>query len=324
MAWPVVGKAFTPEAFKAYVDGLTWGDGGFRPLFIALHNTASPSLAQRPAGLTYQHIKNLESYYRDERNWNGGPHLFVDDKQIWVFNDLTKKGVHSPSWNSVALGIEMLGDYETESFCDGRGAKVRANTVAAVAVLNNKLGFSAASFKFHVEDKKSDHACPGKLARNERAALIAEIEAAMAGTKPIVVSEAVPEADDERGHPVISAADLPGDKPGIFSGVSGMSFAKVNALADEGSRLAQHIKAFKGMCWKGATVVAGGGGAASQLMDSQRGTGHALHSIASEHPWALAALVAIIIGGVAYWYIKRVEAGLVSAANEGRYKPRGA
>ena len=179
MAWPVVGRAFTPSAFKAYVDGLTW-DGGFRPVGIALHNTASPSLAQRPAGLTFQHIKNLEAYYRDQRNWNGGPHLFVDDKQIWVFNDLTKMGVHSPSWNRSHLGIEMLGDYSCESFTDGRGAKVRANTVAAMAALNRKLGFAAGDFRFHVEDKKSDHDCPGKLARNERDALIDEIGAAMA------------------------------------------------------------------------------------------------------------------------------------------------
>ena len=155
MAWPVVGRAFTPSAFKAYVDGLTW-DGGFRPVGIALHNTASPSLAQRPAGLTFQHIKNLEAYYRDQRNWNGGPHLFIDDKQVWVFNDLTKMGVHSPSWNRSHLGIEMLGDYSCESFTDGRGAKVRANTVAAMAALNRKLGFAAGDFRFHVEDKKSD------------------------------------------------------------------------------------------------------------------------------------------------------------------------
>ena len=83
MAWPVIGRAFSPSAFKAYVDGLEWNKG-FHPKFLALHNTASPSLAQRPAGLTHQHILNLQNYYRAERNWNGGPHLFVDDKQIWV------------------------------------------------------------------------------------------------------------------------------------------------------------------------------------------------------------------------------------------------
>lgn len=200
MAWPVVGRAFSPTAFKAYVERLTW-NGGFRPQFLALHNTAAPSLAQRPAGLTDKHIKNLESYYRDQRNWNGGPHLFIDDTQIWVFNDLTKIGVHSPSWNRVALGIEMLGDYETESFTEGRGAKVRANTVAAMAALNTKLGLSAGGFRFHIEDKASNHACPGKLARAEREALIAEIEAAMA-------ADAAPAAAVVTASAAINPADL--------------------------------------------------------------------------------------------------------------------
>lgn len=178
MAWPVIGKAFAPAEFKAYVDSLTWGDG-FRPQFLALHNTAAPSLAQRPKGLTYQHIRNLQGYYKG-LGWGGGPHLFIDDVHIWVFNDLTKRGVHSPSWNGTALGIEMLGDYDRESFTSGRGLKVRANAVAAMAALNLKLGLAAGSFRFHIEDKRSDHACPGKLARCERAALVAEIEATMA------------------------------------------------------------------------------------------------------------------------------------------------
>lgn len=183
MAWPVIGRAFSPAEFEQYVRSLKW-DGAFQPLFMVVHNSAAPSLAQRPNGLTRQHILNLQAYYRDEKGWKGGPHLFIDDNAIWVFNDLTKFGTHSPSWNSVALGIEMLGDYDTESFTEGRGRKVRDNTVAAMAILNKRLGFAADNFKFHIEDKKTTHACPGKLARDQRDALIAEIAAAMAQKAP--------------------------------------------------------------------------------------------------------------------------------------------
>lgn len=177
MPWtPIVGKSFSPTEFDKYVKTLVWKD--WKPQFITIHNTAIPSLAQRPDGFTRQHILNLESYFKNDRKWSGGPHLFIDDKQIWVFNPLTLPGVHSPSWNRTAIGIEMLGDFNKESFTNGRGNLVRINTVAAVAALSNVLGFKSDSWKFHVEDKRSDHDCPGKNARAERTNLVMEIEAA--------------------------------------------------------------------------------------------------------------------------------------------------
>jgi len=159
----IIGQSFSIESFKAYCEGLTWKT--WRPSFIVLHNTAIPSLAQRPVGLTIEHIHNLEVFYRDTKRWSGGPHLFVDDKQIWAFTPLTVPGVHSPSWNSVSLGIEMLGDYETEPFNAGRGLSVRTNAVAAIGILTSHLGLDIAKLKLHREDPLTTHACPGKNVR---------------------------------------------------------------------------------------------------------------------------------------------------------------
>jgi hypothetical protein len=159
----IVGRSFTPEAFDDYCHTLQWN--AWRPTFIVLHNTAIPSLAQRPNGLTQQHIKNLEAFYRDTQKWKAGPHLFVDDKQIWVFTPLTVSGTHSPSWNKVALGVEMLGDYETEPFDSGRGLAVRKNTVAALATLSAILGIDCNTMRIHREDPGTTHACPGKNVR---------------------------------------------------------------------------------------------------------------------------------------------------------------
>lgn len=161
MSWkPIVALSFTAETFDSYCHGLVWG--AWRPSFIVLHNTGSPTLAQRPSGLTLQHIKNLEAYYRDEKKWSAGPHLFIDDKQIWVFTPLTMSGVHSPSWNKLAFGIEMLGDYSKESFSTTRGLAVRKNAVAAMATLSAVLGLDPSSMKLHKEDKLTKHDCPGK------------------------------------------------------------------------------------------------------------------------------------------------------------------
>lgn len=155
----IVGQNFIPETFKEYVKSLTWD--AWQPGFIVLHNTGEPNLANRPNGLIYQHILGLQSYYRDDQGWSGGPHLFIDDLQIWVFTPLTVPGVHSPSWNSLSLGIEMLGDYDTEDFDLGRGAMVRDNAVAAIAILSAVLGIDPDTMRLHREDPRTTHHCPG-------------------------------------------------------------------------------------------------------------------------------------------------------------------
>ena len=134
----IVGKSFTPAEFDTYCHGLQWT--AWRPSFIVLHNTAIPSLAQRPSGFNQGHMDGFVTYYRDTQQWSAGPHLFIDDTRIWVFTPLTVSGVHSPSWNKLALGVEMLGDYETEPFESGRGKLVRGNAIAALATLSAILG----------------------------------------------------------------------------------------------------------------------------------------------------------------------------------------
>ena len=168
----IVGKNFSPADFDTYCHGLQWV--AWRPSFIVLHNTAIPTLAQCPNGLTAQHIHNLESFYRDTQGWKAGPHLFVDDLQIWVFTPLTVSGTHSPSWNKLALGLEMLGDYSKEAFDSGRGLAVRKNAVAAMATLCAILGLRADSMKLHREDPLTTHACPGQNVR--KLEVIQEVE----------------------------------------------------------------------------------------------------------------------------------------------------
>jgi hypothetical protein len=104
-------------------------------------------------------------FFRDTQKWKAGPHLFIDDRQIWVFTPLTVSGTHSPSWNKLALGVEMLGDFEREGFDSGRGLKVRENTVAALATLSAILGLDSHTLRLHREDPLTTHACPGKNVR---------------------------------------------------------------------------------------------------------------------------------------------------------------
>ncbi|MFD1874494.1 hypothetical protein [Hymenobacter bucti] len=162
----IVGAAFSPDTFDKYCHSLQWL--AWRPSFMVLHNTAIPTLANRPTGLSHQHILNLQQYYRDTCGWSAGPHLFIDDRQIWVFTPLTVSGVHYPCFNKVALGIEMLGDYSQESFTSGRGLQVRHHAVAA-------LGLDPTTLKLHKENKCTDHVHPGKNVVKKE--VIAEVQA---------------------------------------------------------------------------------------------------------------------------------------------------
>jgi len=172
---PIVGLSFTADQFDSYCLSLQWT--AWRPSFLVMHNTAIPSLAQRPNGFTAQHMQNLASFYRDQKKWSAGPHLFIDDKKIWVFTPLTLSGVHSPSWNKLAIGIEMLGNYAVESFKTDRGLKVRENAVAAMATLCAVLGLDPATIKLHKEDRATTHDCPGK--KVIKAEVISEVKALM-------------------------------------------------------------------------------------------------------------------------------------------------
>lgn len=162
-------KGYAPAEFAAFVAGLTWD--AWRPHFITLHNTGVPSLATwlDPAHPAQQRIVAQKHYERDILHWHSGVHLFVAQDLIWNLCDLTQVGVSVSCWNHLTLGVEMVGDYASESFDTGPGAQVRNNAVAALAVLHSKLGLQPDGFKlgvrglhFHKECARDHHDCPGR------------------------------------------------------------------------------------------------------------------------------------------------------------------
>lgn len=104
-------------------------------------------------------------------------------------------------------------------------------------------------------------------------------------------------------------------KAGLFDG---FTFAKINELADEGSRIAATIQKFKR--WLTVGAVSGGAGAAA--IDTDKGTGAILKAIVLAHP-LLALFLAAAAMGLAMWIaLKKVEKYVVTAAKDGRYQTR--
>jgi hypothetical protein len=152
----IVGKSFTAADFATYVQTvqlLSW-----RPQFVVLHNTYIPTLADWHNIPGEQRMLNLQTYYRDTQHWSAGPHLFVADDLIWVFTPLDTPGVHSPSWNAISWGVELVGDYSSEDFDPG----VQDNAASALAALHALAGIPPDTLKLHKEDPKTTHKnCPG-------------------------------------------------------------------------------------------------------------------------------------------------------------------
>lgn len=176
----IIARHFSPEEFAAYatpiIEASSW-----KGEFVVLHNTGAPTLAQRPDGLTEQHIQNLKAYY-ESLGWHAGPHLFVDQKGIWAFSPLTAPGVHSPAWNRISYGVEQLGDYDREAYDGGPGALVKANAIAALAVIHHAAGIDSSTLKLHKMDPLTTHKdCPGKHCAREYDAIKAAVHDYIAG-----------------------------------------------------------------------------------------------------------------------------------------------
>ena len=169
----VVAAPFHADAFEEYVSQISFTT--WLPQFVVLHNTQIPKLSDWHDEPGPSRMNAFVDYYRDDQGWSGGPHLFVADDLIWVFTPLTMPGVHAPSWNQVAWGVEMVGDYDTEPL----GVGVRVNVLSALATLHAARGLDPATLRLHKEDPLTTHTyCPG--ANVDKAQMIAGVRALLA------------------------------------------------------------------------------------------------------------------------------------------------
>jgi hypothetical protein len=170
MGFENVGKSWTPTELAAHLATLT-PPVAFKS--ITYHHTGIPTLDQRPTGFTAQHIKNIQSFYqkatKKKKAWKSGPHLFVDDHKLWGMCAFTAKGTHAIAFNRNSIGIEVLGDYDKETFNNGRGGTCWDNAFAAGVVLLDwlKVEPELTNINFHRDDPSTSKTCPGsKIDKN--------------------------------------------------------------------------------------------------------------------------------------------------------------
>jgi hypothetical protein len=163
------GRGFTAEEFTAYVQ--TYDFGTVLPDFVVLHHTAAPGLGAAAVpgkgawdagegGMSGEQIKahrkgkldGLRDFYRLTNQWDRGPHLFVDDRFIWLFTPMYNAGIHAKWGNQFtidkklhySIGIEVVGYYEHTPWPE----PVARLVGHAVAVLQRRLSTFELSYMY--------------------------------------------------------------------------------------------------------------------------------------------------------------------------------
>lgn len=131
MSFLYMGQGLKADQFTAYVQDYEFGSKP--PTFVVLHHTSIPDASWASAGRNiwdkneagkseeqiYQkrlrQLAGIKNYYQNTLGWSRGPHLFIDDRWIWLFTPMYYQGIHAAAGNGTALnysiGIEVVGHY---------------------------------------------------------------------------------------------------------------------------------------------------------------------------------------------------------------------
>jgi hypothetical protein len=127
-----IGRGLTRQEFTDYIAEYNFGP--VKPDFVILHHTAIPTLAdwkdkdisgndRQTHENRRKKLERLKNVY-EQKGWRSGPHLFIDDRWIWLFSEMSEFGTHAKWGNSFrnnrglhySIGIEVVGDYTRQKW----------------------------------------------------------------------------------------------------------------------------------------------------------------------------------------------------------------
>lgn len=163
----IVNLSLTLDQFKDYLKTVVLPKiqaGSWKAHGAVLHNTDLPRLSAWPGNTpvhqpVHQRLLNIAHGY-DMKGWSAGPHMFIDTKTINLFTPMWQHGIHSPSYNHLYWGVEMVGNFDLETFPES----MHELALGAIRAMYDILDItpSADNFHFHKEDPATTHKhCPG-------------------------------------------------------------------------------------------------------------------------------------------------------------------
>lgn len=145
----IVNKRLTLHEFQVYVKGYDFGP--ILPGKLVLHHTWHPTKESWAGERT---IGGLKRYYEGKK-WKAGPHIFVAEDGIWLFSPMRKDGIHAGKLNKHSIGIEIVGNYDTEKW----SGQTKQNAIGTIKILMDRLGIKEGGVFFHRD--ASPKSCPG-------------------------------------------------------------------------------------------------------------------------------------------------------------------
>ena len=183
------GTVWDREGFTRHINAIPTEQLGWIE-FGALHNTGSPNMAQQRAtkGGASQRMKNAKVDVDKRLKGKGANYWVFETGEIGRACALPEKGIHSPSWNKKAFGIEMVADFDGTDDPESKGGAVIFDTTAFIfATILKKCGLPHTAIKLHKEDTATTHDCPGKLVSKTK--FIARVKEYMDGFRPSVADD---------------------------------------------------------------------------------------------------------------------------------------
>lgn len=153
-----IGRGLRLYEFESYVESYQFGS--LPPTFVVLHHTAVPGTVYANNGgwlwdvnedglsedAIYRkrlgQLVNIRTFY-ESLGWKKGPHLFIDERWIWLFTPMYNQGIHAAGGNGTihdggkdySIGIEVVGNYSQKRW----PLAIETNVAGAVWALHNKL-----------------------------------------------------------------------------------------------------------------------------------------------------------------------------------------
>ncbi|NJP07629.1 MAG: hypothetical protein HC837_19425, partial [Chloroflexaceae bacterium] len=156
-----IGYGLTADEFTAYLEQYSFG--ATPPDSVIVHHTSVPGLGNACTEIgnrwdadeenlndaqiyfkRLQQLRLLRNYYANQLKWDRGPHLFIDDRYIWLFTPMYHWGIHTATANFYyghgqfrhSIGLVVIGHYDEMIW----SPSVEYLVGHAIAVLKQRLG----------------------------------------------------------------------------------------------------------------------------------------------------------------------------------------
>lgn len=266
------------------------------PIYFALENL--------PSGYNASHLPGLKLYFQGVNNVLSGQYQVGAYSNGLTLATLLDAGLIQYAWLSASMGFTGSKEFAKTN---------RWNLWQKLPIDQNWDGVSV-----DTNDTQGDYGAwslPPKDNIAQAMRDVVQMPTEAQPSTPVVMA--------------IKAADVPSQSlwGRLTAWFDNFDFRRLDKLQEMGSRSAGATNLGKKILARGGATASLTVGAAT-VIDPTKGTAELAGSWASQHPILLlligVSLSILVVGGIAYYFLRKAGKGILAAHDDGRYDPRGA